>query len=168
MDYPPVNFHFRVSFAPQVSVGPPTLAEASFQEVSGISSERTVETYREGGRNEFEHRLPGATRFQNLTLRRGMVLPGSPVLDWCLDHLGNGSQPAFPIVVRDVLVELLCMDDSGSARVLRAWVFHRAWPVKWEASRLHATEGEVLVEMLELTYDQFTVKEPSSEAADAA
>jgi len=49
------------------------LIVAGFSEVSGLDAEVQIEEYREGGQNEFVHRLPGPARYpSNLVLRHGL------------------------------------------------------------------------------------------------
>ncbi len=45
--------------------------------------EYEYETFKEGGENRFEHKLPVRTKYADLVLKRGM-LTGSPLIDWML------------------------------------------------------------------------------------
>ena len=76
--YPPAAFHFVVRFDPASGVN-----DASFQEVSGISSEMTTRSYHEGGENRFEHLLPEGVKNQRLTLKRGLASAESGLVRWC-------------------------------------------------------------------------------------
>ena len=50
------------------------LVVGGFSEVTGLQIETVLETYREGGVNEFEHKLAGPTRYpSNLILKRGLT-----------------------------------------------------------------------------------------------
>ena len=49
------------------------LIVAGFSEVSGLQVETETEEYREGGVNDYVHRLPKITKYQNLTLKRGIT-----------------------------------------------------------------------------------------------
>ncbi len=50
------------------------LIVGGFSEVSGMQIEIEVKDYREGGVNEFIHKLPGSTRYpQNLVLKHGLT-----------------------------------------------------------------------------------------------
>src|ERR1700752_1822982 len=81
--YPPVGFHFRVDFGLIPAGGP----DIRFQSVSGINlSVPNSETYQEGGENRFTHRLPQRASFDNLSLKRGMLI-GSQLIGWFKDAL---------------------------------------------------------------------------------
>jgi len=156
--YPPANFYFRVNVFSAGGPPPRTSPDVSFQEVSGIAAELEVEPYREGGRNEFAHRLPLRTKYQNLVLKRGLVCQTSQFFKWCMNTLGTGTMPMWPVVVEDMTVDLLGTEAAERDQVLKSWTFHRAWPVKWEISNLNSMGNEVVVETLEVTYDRFSVK----------
>ena len=81
--YPPVGFHFRVDF----SGFPGESADIRFQSISGINaSVPNSETYQEGGENRFTHRLPQRASYENLVLKRGMLV-GSRLIQWFKDAL---------------------------------------------------------------------------------
>src|SRR5262245_41109844 len=44
-----------------------------FSEVCGISAETQVEDFRDGGVNNFTHKLAKVTKYPNLTLKRGIT-----------------------------------------------------------------------------------------------
>ncbi len=76
--YPPVGFHFKVEF---VGIGNDN--DIRFQSVSGLTIEYDTESFKEGGENRFEHKLPVRTKYADLSLKRGM-LTDSKVIEWCL------------------------------------------------------------------------------------
>lgn len=138
MNYPPVAFHFSVSFDFSAS-------ETAFAEVSGIESSLETITFKEGGENRFHHVLPVRTKHPNLILKRGL-LKDSGVEDWCRDAIENLSiNPA------SVQVTLLNADREP----LTAFNFINAWPVKWSISNLDAEKNAIVIETLELAYQSF-------------
>lgn len=143
--YPPVGFHFRVSFA----LADQTENDTRFAEVSGLNVELTTEAFQEGGENRFSHRLPGRTKYSNLVLKRGF-LPDSGLVAWirnATEHLAI--QPA------DVLVELLNLKHE----TLASWNVVGAYPVKWSFSDFKATENGYVTESLELAFRYFRMEE---------
>jgi len=140
--YPPVGFHFKVTF----SVDGVTDMDTRFQEVSGLSAEIGIEEVNEGGENRFVHRLPTRAKYGNLVLKRGMVTD-SGLIAWFRDAVES-----FAFAPADVLVTLL--NESGQP--LAGWNVVRAWPVKWSVSEFKAQEGAVVVETVELAYQYFT------------
>jgi phage tail-like protein len=141
--YPPVAFHFKVEF-----LGLGNDNDTRFQSVSGLSIEYDTETFKEGGENRFEHKLPTRTKFSDLSLKRGM-LTDSAVIQWALAALHNRKfKPT------DVHVSLL--DEEHQP--LRVWRFHRAWPKKWAVADLNAQENAIAIESLDLSYSYFTLR----------
>lgn len=142
--YPPVAFHFKVSFE-----GSSGKTDAAFKEVSGINMEMGTEEITEGGNNLFKHRVPTSVKFQNLVLKRGMVAIGSPLVEWCDNTLISGLSQT--IETKTVVVHLL----NAKSNPLASWNFVNAWPVKWSVSDLNSMNNEVLIETLELSYSFF-------------
>ena len=136
---PPV-FHFKVEF----QLGEPR-SDNRFQEVTGLAAEVAVEEVREGGLNEYAHKLPTGAKYGNLVLKRGFITD-SAVFDWCRAALEN-----FDFQPLDVDVSLL--DEKHEP--LAAWQFMGAWPVKWSVSDFKAQENALAVESLELAYRMF-------------
>lgn len=141
--YPPVGFHFRVEF---LNIGNDN--DVRFQSVAGLNVEYDSESFKEGGENRFEHKLPVRTKYPDLALKRGM-LRDSKVIAWCLDALQNRKiQPAQ--------INVTLMNEKHEP--LRTWSLYNAWPRKWQVSDLNAQENSVVIETMEITYNYFTVK----------
>jgi phage tail-like protein len=142
----PVVFHFKVEFD---ALEPGEMSSADqdnrFQEVSGLTAEISTEELREGGLNEYAHRIPTGAKYGNLVLKRGFI-NSSEVTKWCRAALEN-----FQFQPRNVLVTLL--NDQHDP--LAGWYFIRAYPVKWSISDLKAQENSLVVESLELAYSKF-------------
>lgn len=115
---------------------------AGFQEVTGMQVETETEDYREGGVNEYVHRLAGPTRYpQNLVLKKGLT---------DLEDLWEWHQD----VVRGRIVRrngtILLLDRAGLPAMW--WDFTDAYPVKWSGPEFRAEQGAVAVEQLELVH----------------
>src|SRR5215467_16189442 len=80
--YPPWGFYYKVEFNFSGS-GPLPTDDARFQTVSGLSVEYDYESFKEGGENRFEHKLPVRTKYGDMVLKRGM-LTNSGVIKWFL------------------------------------------------------------------------------------
>ncbi|MEO6834255.1 MAG: phage tail protein [Chitinophagaceae bacterium] len=142
--YPPVGFHFSVEF-----VGIGNSNDVRFQTVSGLSVEYDTESFKEGGENRFEHKLPVRSKFPDLSLKRGMLMD-SQVIQWLKDALFNRVfAPA------QINVKLL----NEEHQPLRTWSCFNAWPKKWAVSDLNAQENSIVIESLDLVYDYFTVQD---------
>ena len=141
--YPPVGFHFKVDFQ---GIGNDN--DIRFQSVSGLNVEFDTESFKEGGQNHFEHKLPTRSKFSDLVLKRGM-LTDSEVINWCKKALFDREfKPA------QIIVTLLNPDHKP----LKTWKVNNAWPRKWAVSDFNAGENSIVVETLELCYSFFTIE----------
>lgn len=138
--YPPVGFYFKVNV-----IGITGQNEGSFQEVSGISVKVGVDEVKEGGENRFVHRMPTPPKYENLVLKRGMLL-GSPLITWAQTSIEQVTFSPKTIVVN-------LMDEKSSP--IASWKFINAYPVAIKVSDLKAQENAIVVETLELCYDYF-------------
>ena len=136
--YPPTGFHFRV----EIDGFPDT----SFQEVTGITSTIETQSFNEGGENRFAHKLPKPASYQNLSLKRGMLI-GSGLIGWFRDAVEG-----FSFAPKDITVTLL----NEEHQPLEAWSFLKAYPVKWDIGGLNAQGNEIVIETIELAYQYFT------------
>jgi len=140
--YPPVGFHFKVEFD---GFGTGTDADVRFQEVSGLNVSIETEAYPEGGENRFSHRHVKPVSFQNLTLKRGMLV-GSKLIGWFRNAIEGFKFK--PTTVRVILL-------NEKHEPLEAWSFTNAIPVKWNIDPFNAQDGKVLAETIELSYQFF-------------
>ncbi len=141
--YPPWGFYYKVEFG--ISAGK---NDVRFQSVSGLSVEYDYESFKEGGENRFEHKLPVRTKYADMVLKRGM-LTDSKVLTWFLDAFRDRKfTPAD--------INVILMNEKGEP--LRTWKVAHAIPKKWLVSDLNANESSVVIETLELTYRYFTIQ----------
>ena len=118
------------------------LIVAGFTEVSGLQVETEPFEYREGGLNEYVHRLPGPTRHPNLTLRRGLT---------DFDNLWRWQRDVSRGIVKRRNGSLLLFGDLGAQGIWR-WNFSDAYPVRWVGPELQAETATVAVETLELAH----------------
>ena len=136
----PFVFHFRVEVA-----GFSDDQDIRFQEVTGLSAEVGTEEFREGGLNEYAHRIPTGAKYGNLVLKRGLA-SGSALVDWCRKAVED-----FDFEPKDVTVSLLGKNHDP----LVSWSFSGAYPAKWSTSDLKAQDNALAIESLELVYRQF-------------
>ncbi|HEX8115154.1 MAG TPA: phage tail protein [Kofleriaceae bacterium] len=120
----------------------PNPIDIRFQRVSGLSATIETTAVNEGGQNLYTHRLPRRVGYGNLTLERGFVI-GSP-----LNIEFNLAMSLFQFAPSNVMITLLAAD----ATPLAAWLFLKAYPVRWATADLSASEDKVLIDTLELSY----------------
>lgn len=140
--YPPVGFHFKVEF-----LGLGNDNDVRFQSVSGLNVEYDTESFKEGGENRFEHKLPVRTKYPDLSLKRGM-LKNSAVIDWCLDAFQNRT-------FRPVQINVVLLNEQHQP--LQTWQVYNAWPKKWSVSDFNAQENSIVVETLDISYSYFSI-----------
>lgn len=137
-----LGFRFGVFFFAAGVV--PNPLDIRFQKVRGLSATVKTTTVSEGGQNLYTQQLPVGVEYGNLVLERGMVV-GSP-----LNIEFNAAMSLFKFVPSNVLVTLF---DEAAVPV-SAWLFIKAFPVKWSTSDLDAGEKSVVIDTLELAYSR--------------
>lgn len=145
MGNPPLAFRFGVLFFAGGAV--PNPIDTMFQSVSGLESRVETMPLEEGGQNLYTQSLPKKITHDNLVLKRGLVT-GSP-----LGIEFNAAMSLFTFSPSNVLVTL--MDNSRIP--ISAWLFIKAYPVKWSVSELNAESNQVVVEHMELSYQRMQV-----------
>jgi phage tail-like protein len=126
------GFRFRVEFD-QVQHG-------AFARVKGLVRETKIEPRREGGVNDFEHKLATSTTYPNLVLERGLA--DEYLWMWHEDVIDGR------IKRRTVTIAL---HDEKNDEVWR-WLLEAAFPVKWTGTDLDANSGQVIFESVEFTH----------------
>jgi len=137
---PPLGFRFSVVFLHFGAV--PNPIDFIFQKVSGICSTIATHTINEGGQNLYSHRIPERIEYENLVLERGLMVLSPLALEF------EAAMTLFKFNPCNVLVIL--HDNKGIP--VSAWFFFSAYPVKWEVSEFNADETEVVIERMELAY----------------
>lgn len=127
------KFKFRVTI-------PGIPSQIGFQKVSGLSKEVNVVEYDESA-FEYTHKLPGKTKFGEVTMERGMFADSS-----MLDQMKVIQNPDYRTTM---IVQL--MDRFGN--VQRTWKLAEAWISKWEGSDLDATSDDVAIETITVQYE---------------
>ena len=142
--YPPWGFYFKVVFN-DVSLD---TNDVRFQSVSGLSVEYDYESYKEGGENRFEHKLPVRTKYADLVLKRGMLID-SAVIQWALDAFNNR-------IFKPAMITVNLMNEKSEP--LRSWNVVEAIPKKWIVSDFNSSENGIVIETMELSYRYFTIQ----------
>lgn len=118
------------------------LLVGGFRRVTGLEIQVEVETYREGGRNDWAHKFPGQVTQSDLTLEHGLT-DVDALWDWHQDVISG------KIKKKNGTVYLL------DRRRLPAmwWDFRRAYPIQWTGPQLDASSNEVAVESVVLAHE---------------
>jgi len=118
------------------------ITRAAFQECSGFDSTIDVIEHREGGENTTLRKLPGMTKYSNITLKWG-ITDDKELYTWHREAVAGNLQRKNGSIV--------LLDRSGE-EVVR-WDFIRAWPTKYDGPDLNAEGNDVAIEMLELAHE---------------
>jgi phage tail-like protein len=117
---------------------------AHFSECSGLKTTTEVFEIQEGGMNDRVHKIPGQSKWENITLRYG-VTSDTSLLGWrneiLQDQFQEDKRRNGSIVLKD-----------NQMQVVRRYNFKAAWPVSWEGPSLSASGSELAVEMLEIAH----------------
>ena len=126
------SFRFKVELDGIISGG--------FTDVSGLTVETEVETR---GENYFEYKLPKASKFSNLTLKRG--ISDDSLWDWYKNVMYG------KIERKNISV---CLLNEEGTEVVR-WDFQEAYPVKWDGPTLNAGTASVAFESIVIVHHGF-------------
>ena len=124
-----------------VSVGERQIGR--FAECTGLAAEYETLEYAEGGNNAYVHRLRGAVRFPNVTLRRG-VTNEDGLLTWFYATEKSSERPTVNIVI---------YDHEGKA--VRTFDLRGAVPVRWTGPTVAAGGNAAATESLEIAHIGF-------------
>src|SRR5690606_16153839 len=114
------------------------LQVAGFSEVSGLNIETEMEQYQEGGLNSFVHHFPRITKFEPLTLRRGITdaISGEILWDWYLNYRRGKIQKKDGSII---------LQNKSGQEVCR-WNFFQAQPIAWQGPTFHSTTNDIAIE----------------------
>ena len=121
------------------------ITRAGFQECSGLDSTQDPIEYREGGEALTTRKLPGLSKYSNITLKWGLT-DDAELWEWrktfqdgkgARDKRKNGS--------------IVLLDDVGEEQV--RWNFREGWPTKWTGPSFNSTGSEVAIETLEIAHE---------------
>jgi phage tail-like protein len=116
------------------------IAGGGFARVKGLSRDIKHESYREGGVNDYEHKLVTQVTYPVVVLERGLAL--DDLWQWAMDT-ADGE-------VKRKTIRLRLQDEANDKQW--AWQIEHALPVKWSVSDLDANASPVVMESLELAH----------------
>ena len=128
---------FKVTLDDQTDLG-------SWTKCEGLALEYDVQEVREGGNNEYVHRLPGRMKLQNLKLTRPIDKDTAKVTDWLASVASDPKRSTAEIALLD-----------GGGETIASWRFQGIYPVKWSGPTLDTGQNAVALEVLELAHNGF-------------
>ena len=133
------TFRFQVTIDHKVDLG-------NWSKCEGLTVEWEIQEYREGGLNDYVHRLPGRRKYQNIKLTR----PLDHSLRECRRvDLQGGRVPRPAIPPRS---------PSSTARAMQVvvWDVVDVWPTRWTGPNMDVNGKDTAFETLELAHNGFT------------
>jgi phage tail-like protein len=115
-----------------------------WNKVEGMSVERDIHEQREGGNNEFVHRLPGRIKYTNLKLTRPITKATADVAAWVSKAI---------VVERATTATITVLDSEGEE--VTAWTLQAVYPARWTGPNLETGSNAVATETLELAHHGF-------------
>lgn len=119
------------------------ITQAGFSDASGFGASTDPIEYREGGETKTVRKLPGITKYTNITLKWGLT-DSRELYDWYKDVV-NGK-----IERKSGSIILLDLEGNEAVR----WNFFDAWPTKWDGPDFTAKGNDVAIETLELAHER--------------
>ena len=116
---------------------------AAFASASGLESETAVIEYRTGVDATTVRKLPGLTKFNNITLKWGLT-DSHELFDWYTDITKGKIERKNGSIV---LTEL-----DGITEKVR-WNFFQGWPTKWDGPDFNAEGTDAAIETLEIAHE---------------
>jgi phage tail-like protein len=132
-----VSLRFSVVIDHRVTLG-------SWTKCEGLTVEWEVQEYREGGLNDFVHRLPGRRKYQNIKLTRPVDVGSREVAAWISKAAGPAAGHTAQIAVLD-----------GEGIPIAVWDVIDVWPTRWTGPNMDVNSKDVAFETLELAHNGF-------------
>jgi phage tail-like protein len=110
----------------------------------GLSVEFEIHEYKEGGLNDYVHRLPGRAKYKNIKLTRPIDGDSPAVADWLASVKPSQSRQTAQIAVLD-----------AEGETVSEWNLQGVFPARWTGPSLDASSSTVAIEQLELAHNGF-------------
>ena len=123
--------------------------KASFTECSGLGMTIDKDVYFEGGVNHQQRIFLKQTKFNDITLKRG-ITNDLTFIGWVYKVLENAA-------TKRLNVNILLFNQAGET--MQTWTLIGAIPVGWKAGTLQASSNSVAIEELTLAYEGIKVKD---------
>jgi phage tail-like protein len=119
------------------------IVKAGFSEVTGLNAEANVIEYREGTDANVPRKLPGLSKFGNITLKRG-ISQDKDLFNWHKTVMDGD-------IRRDESMSVVLLDEKRQ-EVVR-WNLRNAWPAKYTGPDLKANANEMAIESVEIAHE---------------
>lgn len=104
---------------------------------------------KEGGQNEFIHKLPVRVNVGTVKLRHG-ITKDVQLLNWYMMVLEGK--------IKDATMSVTVTMSDSMGKPIAIWNFVDAYPIKWTGPTLKAGDNAVAIEEIELVHHGFSVQ----------
>lgn len=121
------------------------IIQAGFSEATVPDTSTDVVEYREGNELPSARKLPGLTKYGNITLKWGTTDSMEIYKKWRLPVEYGKMADAR----KNIAVILLDEEGNPAAR----WEFANAWPIKYDAPDMNAKGNDIALETIEIAHE---------------
>ncbi len=118
------------------------ITQAGFSDCSGFGASTDPIEYREGGETKTVRKLPGLTKYTNITLKWGLT-DSKDLYNWYRDVVNGKIQRKNGSII------VLDLEGQEKAR----WNFFNGWPTKFDHPDFTAKGNDVAIETLEIAIE---------------
>jgi phage tail-like protein len=141
------NFKFRVKWDGRYVAG--------VSKVGALKRTTEVVEHREGGDNSSSRKSPGRTKYEAVTLERG-VTHDLEFEAWANKVWHHGHMLGVEVSLRDFRKDLILEIYNEAGQLAIAYKFFRCWPSEYQATAdLDANANAVLIQHLKLETEGF-------------
>jgi len=119
------------------------IVQAGFSEVTIPDISTDPIEYREGNEDTTVQKIPGLTKYGNMTLKWG-ITDSMELFEWRKQVIQGKTGTKKNIAV--------ILQDEGGNPAAR-WEFREAWPSKYGAPDLNARGNDIAIETIEITHE---------------
>lgn len=130
------NFRFRLEID--------QITQGYFSEVNIGDTTTGAIDYRKGTEPTHVRKLPGLTKYGNITLKWG-VTDSMELYEWHKKIVSGGIED------QRKTVKIVVIDEAGADKA--SFLVSEAWPTKYDPSDLNGKANEIFIELLELVND---------------
>lgn len=120
------------------------ITQAGFSDVTIPDISTDPVEYREGNEDTTVRKLPGLTKYGNLTLKWG-ITDSLELFNWrklvTQGKMGDARKN----------IAIVLMDEEGNAAA--RWEFKETWPIKYDTPDLSAKGNDIAIETLEIAHE---------------
>ncbi|NEW60825.1 phage tail protein [Sulfurovum sp. bin170] len=120
------------------------LVQAGFKEVTIPDSSQDPIEYREGNDQPTVRKIPGLIKYGNISLKVGLT-DSMELYEW-RKLVEDGKTDDYYKNMAIILI-----DEQGESK--SRWEFSRAWPTKYDAPDLNATDNNIAIESIDVAHE---------------